>query len=303
MVYLFLFFLCICCGGYYCIIRQTPLGDKLGIKELPKHKLQAPSSPIVRLNYFKRLVGYASDRGAIVQESHISLLAIVSATLVFIASVTGFRSVILASIATAVAFFGIPRLYTWHTVNKQREKISEQLGETIMSLTSALRAGKTLVEAIGTVGDDIPAPLGSEFQKVYDTVKHGGEELGSALNKMLARTGNHYILFKLVLAIIITRQTGGNIAGALDGVGRMVENERFTQEFAKSHSSHGKMVAVVFNLIIIGVVFNMARSMSGSFTDFFLSDIQGRLLLFGCITVIIFGWLVIYRMLSTVFDV
>ncbi len=304
MIYIFLFFLCLCCAVYYRFVPQTTLGDKLGIKEQPERfKLQAPNLPSVKLNYFYQLVSNAADNGAVIQTGHVSLIAIASAIFTFVAAAFGFRSVILAAITATVAFFVVPKLYAIHSINAQREKITEQLSDAILSLTSALRAGKTLVDAIGTAAEDIPAPLGAEFRKVYDSVKHGGEELSSALNKMLVRSGNHYILMKLIFAINITRQTGGNIAAALEGVGMMIENERFTQEFAKSHSSHGKMVAIVFNLIVLFVTVNIARTTGGAFAEFFLSDMKGRIMLFGCIAIIISGWFVIYRMLSTIFDI
>lgn len=303
MLYLFLTLLCLLLAGFFYFFRTTTLGDKLGAKEPDTiRKYREINLPIFnRLTYFKRLTKDASYLN--IETGRLTMVALIFALFGFAVSTFLFRSVFFAALAGAILFFTMPKIYLLHTAGKYRESISAQLSGALLSMTSALRAGKTLVDSVRVAAEDTPAPLGTELKKVHDSVHHGGEELGAALEKMLVRTGNHYIVEKLVLAIALTRQTGGNIAGALEGVASMIENEKYTQEFAKSHSSHGKMVAIVFNLIVLSVTLNMTRVMPGAYEEFFFSDFQGRLILFGCIALIVGSWFVIYRMLTTNFDV
>ena len=254
------------------------------------------------LNYFKGLTDTGTKNGINIAAGQLAVSSLVAAGPGFVVSIVVFQSLFFAAITAAILFFGAPKAYLWHMTNRQRDKIFHQLSGALLSMTSALRAGRTLIDAIGIAAGDTPAPLGGELQKVFDAVRHGGEELSSALGKMLIRTGNHYIIKKLVLAITITRQTGGNISSALEGVVEMIDNEKFTREFAQSHSSHGRMVAIVFNIIILTVAGNMTRIMPGAFSEFFFSDFRGRLILFGCVATVTGSWIVIHRMLSTIFD-
>ncbi len=303
MISLFLFFFFILLSGYFYFFCQTTLGDKLGIKKSGTIKTYREIPILSNLNYFKSLSDTATKNGVNIPASQLAVSALIATGPGFAVSIIVFQSLFFAVVAAGILFFGIPKAYMWHMTNSQRDKIFMQLSGALLSMTSALRAGKTLVDAIGTAAGDTPAPLGPELKKVFDAVRYGGEELSSALDKMLIRTGDHYIVRKLVLAITVTRQTGGNIASALDGVSDMIDNEKYTQEFAKSHSSHGRMVAVVFNLIILTVAGNMTRIMPGAFSEFFFSDFQGRLILFSCIVTVISSWIVIHRMLSTIFDI
>lgn len=289
---------------YFYIVKPASLGRKLGIKEEQKiirHNLEI--SCLGKLKYFIRLSRNIGNKGAYAAPSHLGFISLIISLAAFVVSLLILRNVFLALVASGVSFFAGSHLYAEYLVQRQRNKISKQINEVIFSLTSTLRAGKTLVEAINACSEDLPAPLGPELTKVYTAVKHGGEDLDTALKKMLERLGNHHIIQKVVLSIIVSRQTGGNVSTALEEIGMMVDDELYTKEFAKSHSSHGRMVAVTFNLVMILVAINMNRMFHSAFTDYFLSNIKGQLLLFGCLGAIVLGWIIIHRVLANVHNV
>ncbi len=306
MIYLTMVFIFVFCAVYSYYYQAPALGKKLGLKKglinTKRNYSDFEFSFLSKLNYFKNLSLYASNNGAYVTTGHIGFVAVISTVIGFILATIIFRSLTLSVVFTSIVFLLVPLIYMHLLVGRQREKISAQLGGVLLPLTSSLRAGKTIVESIKAAGNEVPPPLGTELIKVYNAVKHGGEDLNSALKKMLIRSGNHYMLQKIIFAITITRTTGGNVAKALDGIGRMIDDELYTQEFAKSHSAHGKMIAIVFNAVVFFVVFNMNKVMPGAAAEYFFSSFRGQAILFICIMAIIGGWIMIFRMLSRVFD-
>jgi len=308
MLHLTLFIVCGVLTVWTYFHKPLTLGDKLRIKE-EENLFTAPDFfglelPFLsKVNYFKELSNYAERHGAYTSAGHIAFVAFSLSVAAFILVLLLVRNIFLAVVgAVAVLFLG-GRLYTSWFIGRQRELISSQMGDALLSLTSSVRAGKILLEAIKITGEDLPDPLGSEFTRVYEAVCHGAEDLTSALQKMLKRTGNHHMLEKVVYAMTTVRQTGGNIARALEGVGKMLDNEIHTKEFAKAHSSHGKMVALVFNLVFALILFNTNRVMPGAAAEYFLASFGKQVLLFVCLAAIVLGWILIFRLLNSVFDV
>lgn len=298
----FLFFLSMSLAVWFYRKPPLSLGDKLGLKKPVKVKARREAALLGKMRYFDGLSRSAATSGVLLSPGQIAYPALLAAAIGLIVSFVVFRSIGFALAAAALLFFVYPRWHIWRMTNAHKKTITMQLAGALLSMTAALRAGRTLIDAVGSAAADTPAPLGTELQKAYDSVRHGGEDLPTALEKMLARTGNHYIVEKLVLAVNLTRQAGGNIAAALEGVAEMVDNERYTLEFASSRASHGRMVAVVFNIILLAVSLNMMRLMPGAFTQTFLADFQGRVILFVSIAAVIFGWYLIHRLLSSAFE-
>lgn len=114
----------------------------------------------------------------------------------------------------------------WIIMKRKRRlnKFGAQLPQALELLGRALRAGHSLAAGFHLVGTEVPAPLGKEFARVYEE-QNLGIPLDEALEVMTERVPNLDLRF-FATAVILQRQTGGDLAEILDKIGHLVR-ERF----------------------------------------------------------------------------
>src|SRR5204863_154313 len=100
----------------------------------------------------------------------------------------------------------------------------KQLPEALELIGRALRAGHSLASGFKLVADEMPAPIGTEFERCYEA-QNLGVSLEDAIEEMTNRVPNLDLRF-FATAVILQRQTGGDLAEILDKIGHLVR-ERF----------------------------------------------------------------------------
>jgi tight adherence protein B len=119
-------------------------------------------------------------------------------------------------------------LLPWFSAARQaRKRVHQfelQLPEALELMTRALRAGHSLTAAFQMVGEELPDPVGTELARVADEIKLG-QDIRSSLEGLAYRI-NAADLPYLVTAILIQRETGGNLTEILDKLGYVIR-ERF----------------------------------------------------------------------------
>ena len=96
--------------------------------------------------------------------------------------------------------------------------------EALELISRALRAGHSLASGINLVAEEMADPIAKEFQRCYES-QNLGVALEDALEDMSDRVPNLDLRF-FVTAIILQRQTGGDLAEILDKIGSLIR-ERF----------------------------------------------------------------------------
>jgi len=121
--------------------------------------------------------------------------------------------------ATAVPFM--------HVFYKRRQRLNaflEALPDTLELMSRALQAGHAFAESLHMVATEMPEPIATEFRKTYDE-----QNLGLSLKLALDNLAERIPLLDLrlcITAIMIQRETGGNLAEILEKVGHTIR-ERF----------------------------------------------------------------------------
>lgn len=124
-----------------------------------------------------------------------------------------------AAVGTAIGLF-LP-LY-WLTA-KERKRINdfqEQLPDALDMLVSAMKAGYSFQAAMKFIGEEVPAPLGPEFARFYEEQRLG-MEVRTALLALQERI-NSLDLKMFVTAILIQRETGGNLSEVLGKISTLM---------------------------------------------------------------------------------
>lgn len=174
-------------------------------------------------------------------------------------------------------------------------KMEGQLVELLQMLSSGLRAGFGLLQALESASEQTPAPLQVEIRRTLrDTAM--GASVEQALTSLNERVGSPD--FDIVItAILIQRAVGGNLAEILDNVAHtMRERERIRGEI-RTLTSQQRMTGFVIGGIPIGLLL-IFSIISPQFTSLLFTDSLGRMLLTAAAVSEVIGFAVIQKIVN-----
>jgi tight adherence protein B len=131
---------------------------------------------------------------------------------------------ILLVVGAGVAAAAMPFLHVWWTRKKRFDRFLEHLPDALDLMSRALSAGHAFSEAMHMVSSEMPEPIATEFRKTYEE-----QNLGLSLKLALENLTQRIPLLDLrmcITAVLIQRETGGNLAEILEKVAYTIR-ERF----------------------------------------------------------------------------
>jgi tight adherence protein B len=175
-------------------------------------------------------------------------LGIAATVAAFIVMVMGS---LIAAILVAAAIIAIRFWIVLMKFNKRQRQMNDQLPDALEFLARILRAGHSLATGLQMGGDELPEPLASEFRRCYD--QHSlGQTLEVGMRDMAGRVGTSDFAF-FVTAVLIQRQTGGDLAEVLGNISGMVRARIRLQQHVKAITAEGRLVGYI--LLVLPVVF------------------------------------------------
>jgi tight adherence protein B len=203
--------------------------------------------------------------------------------------------------APALALLGAPLGYLlvgfWlkRRIGSRTRKMESQLIELLQMLSSGLRAGFGLLQAMESASEQIPAPLSIEIRRMMrDTAM--GSSVEQALDALNLRIGSSD--FDIVItAIQIQRQVGGNLAEILENVAHtMRERERIRGEI-RTLTSQQRMTGYVIGGIPIGlgIIFFI---ISPEFMGLLFKETLGHIMIGAAATMWAMGFFVINKIVN-----
>ena len=203
-----------------------------------------------------------------------------------------FRVLVLAIVAGLLAS-GIPLLYVRFKRARRLQLFEEQFPEAIDLIARALRAGHALTTGLGMVADEIPAPVGEEFKRLYDE-QNFGMSLPDAMRAMAKRVPVLDARF-FVTAVLTQREAGGNLSEVLDNLSSVMRERFKLKRQIRVASAHGRISAWVLSLLppaLAGVLFIL----SPNFMKILWEDPWGVQLLLVAATLQMIGSFIISRL-------
>ena len=139
----------------------------------------------------------------------------------------------------------------------RRRKFEDKLPEALDFLSRALRAGHSITVAMGMAGNELADPIGTEFKTVFDEIGFG-IAFDEAMTEMTRRIQCPDLDF-LVIALLIQRETGGNLTELLEGLAKTVRERIKLQGKVKTLSSEGKFSAMLLGTLpfILGCILSL----------------------------------------------
>jgi len=145
-------------------------------------------------------------------------------------------------IAAALGAF-MPFAWLKYKRSARLKRFEEQFPEALDVLSRATRAGHAFQTALGMAADEMPEPVGPELKKTFDQ-QNFGLPLREALNELAERIGILDVRF-FVTAVLIQRDTGGNLSEILDNLAHVVRERFKIQRQVRVHTAHGRFTGYV----------------------------------------------------------
>jgi tight adherence protein B len=225
-----------------------------GETTIVKHERGGPLPGIDRLiggtrggNALSRLV---QQSGSKISPSGVVLASIVTAiVLAFFATVI-VRFVWVPFVAGLIGL-ALPFVVLKKRRAKRMKRFEEMFPDALDLLSRALRAGHAFTTAMGMVASEGSDPVGPEFRKTYDE-QNFGLPLKEALNGLATRVPLLDVRF-FVTAVLIQRDTGGNLSEILENLAYVVRERFKVQRQVRVYTAHGRFTGWVLTALPAGL--------------------------------------------------
>ena len=180
-------------------------------------------------------------------------------------------------------------------IHRRQRAFSNQLGDTLVMVANAMRAGFSFVQSMDMVSREMAAPMGDEFAKVMAEIRLGAT-IEAALENMALRIGSNDFQL-MVAAVLIQRQVGGNLAQILDTIGGTVQNRIRMKREVRTLTAQGRSAGY----ILAALPFAMAGILSllqPGYLQPLLENELGRMAVAGALALEVIGFLVIQRIVD-----
>ncbi|QDU30006.1 Bacterial type II secretion system protein F domain protein [Anatilimnocola aggregata] len=188
-----------------------------------------------------------------------------------------------------------PFIYFYMRRARRLAKFAKQLPEALELISRALRAGHSLAAGFKLCADEMGAPIGTEFERCYEA-QNLGQPLEDAIEEMTDRVPNLDLRF-FATAVILQRQTGGDLAEILDKIGHLVRERYKIYGMIQSLTGEGRLSGSVLLGLPPCLAIVMYRLNPGYLTTLF-TDPMGHQMLAGAVVLQFVGALVIRKIVN-----
>jgi tight adherence protein B len=189
----------------------------------------------------------------------------------------------------------LPLMWLLWRRKRRLKKFGAQLSDALELISRALRSGHSLAAGFNLVQEEMSAPIGVEFGRVFEE-QNLGIPLEEALRNLSERVPNLDLKF-FATAVILQRQTGGDLAEILDKIGHLIR-ERF-KIFGQiaALTGEGRLSGVVL-LALPPVLFLVVYKMNPGYIMLLFTDPMGKKMLAGAIVMQVLGALAIRKIVN-----
>jgi tight adherence protein B len=221
------------------------------------------------------------------------------AKFMFIVVAMAIFGAVVGTVVSAEPFIGvcigaILGLAPFFVLNNRRNRLDrlmmDQLPEALDFLSRILRAGHSLSTGLQMMAEELPHPLANEFRRCYD--QHSlGQSLEEALKDAAIRVDNSDFGF-FVTAVLIQRQTGGDLSEVLNNISGMIRSRIRLQQHVKAKTAEGRFtgyILVAFPIIMFFIVYFLnpayAQMLLHTSTGIWLLVVAGGMLVVGTVMI------------------
>lgn len=195
----------------------------------------------------------------------------------------------------AVLCAGLPFLWLRLQAARRLKEFNRNLPEAIDLMSRALRAGHSVTAAIEIVGEESPEPVRSEFREVYRQ-QNFGLPAREALLRLAQRVPLPELNF-VVTAMLLQKETGGNLVEVLDRTTAVIRERLRIQGEIRIYTAQGRLTGWILSLLPVAMFFLLSLANPG-YTRVLIDDAAGRKLVYTGLTLMAVGGLAIRKIVN-----
>lgn len=210
-----------------------------------------------------------------IHKDKLFLLFFLTPVALFLIAFLVLHNLIFAFLAALVGLI-LPNFFIKYIKNRRKAKLENQLIDGLVVLSSSLKAGLSLLQALEVVAEDMPPPISQEFSQVAKQIK-----IGMGLEEGLRKLGqriNSKGLDMMITSIIVASVTGGDLVKVFSRLIVTLRNNRKIQDNIKTLTLQGRMQGIILSLLPFAFVW-MVTTFNRHYFDFMLASDKGRALL------------------------
>lgn len=216
------------------------------------------------------------------------IVAIGAGAIVILAGLTW-----LIAIPVAILGFYVPKFYVVWRQQQRVSKFNDQLVDALTMMANALRSGSSFLQAIDLVAHELPAPVNEEFGQVVAEVSVGAG-LDEALGNLTKRIKS-YDLYLVVTAMIIQRQTGGNLSEVLENIAYTIRERLRLLRQVQVLTAQQRLSAIIVGLLPLFLLIALSI-ITPSYHRPFIEATLGRIMLGVAFVFQVLGFVVMNRL-------
>jgi tight adherence protein B len=160
----------------------------------------------------------------------------------FMITLMATASMLIGGVAAALGGY-FPFLMLMNKRGRRQNKIANQLPEALDFLSRVLQAGHSFSTGVQMMSEELPDPLKSEFRRCYE--QHSlGQPLEDSLKDMAVRIESTDFAF-FITAVLIQRQTGGDLSEVLKNISSMIRQRIRLQAHVKAKTAEGRFTGYI----------------------------------------------------------
>ena len=195
----------------------------------------------------------------------------------------------------AIVMGTVPLMWVLFRRKRRLKAFAAQLPDALEMLSRSLRAGQSMAFGFNLVASEMPPPISKEFGRVFEE-QNLGIPMDSSLNAMAERIPNLDLKF-FVTAMILQRQTGGDLAEILDKIGNLIRDRFRIWGQVQSLTGEGRLSGVVL-LALPFVLFVAVYQLNPEYLMKLFTDPMGIKMLTVAVVMQVLGALVIRKIVN-----
>jgi tight adherence protein B len=195
----------------------------------------------------------------------------------------------------AFGFAVLPIFWLLFRRKRRLRKFAAQLPEGLELISRALRAGHSLASGFSLVAEEMSDPISTEFGRTYEE-QNLGKPLDEALDDLTKRIPNLDLKF-FATAVVLQRQTGGDLAEILDKIGYLIRERFKIWGQVQALTGEGRLSGIVL-LALPPALFVVVYRMNPDYLMLLFTDEMGKKMLVVGIVMQILGALLIRKIVN-----
>lgn len=200
-----------------------------------------------------------------------------------------------AALIGALGAGAIPVLVVLRKKRQRLAAFEKNFADSLDILTAALRAGLAFSAAVQVVAEESPEPVSKEFSLVFEENRLG-LDMKEALRNLAHRVDCPELRM-FVTAVILQRETGGNLSEILDGTAEVIRDRFRILGEVRALTSQQRFSGVILSVLPL-VMAGLLLITAPDYMVILIKDPWGPYLILGALTLQIIGYLLIKRIVA-----